>query len=288
MNYAPMVIRNIGGVEYVFQGSLDGCLYVFKPDGSLFWKFQTQGSIYSAPAVDFSGQVPTVSVGSSDGRIYCLNASTGRLIWSAVLGGPIMGSLAFMNGNLYVAANNGQLYALSEATGHILWQQNVGSYQIADPVLDQNNVYIATMQGTIFSIAEPTGSVNWTKNFTESFRYTPTLDSNALYVPAQSGSLYSLNLANGGTNWVKPVSSSYLTSPALYSVDQSGANGLIIGTGNGVLVALKNLSSPIVAWTHSIGGVFSASPVIAAGVCLMAGKADQNTGSALKALSLAD
>jgi len=82
--------------------------------GTEQWKFDTGGSVSSAPAVA-SG---TVYVGNRNGTLYALDAERGTEEWSFRIGSE-MSAPVVANGTVYVGAEDGLVYALS-AAGEIL------------------------------------------------------------------------------------------------------------------------------------------------------------------------
>lgn len=62
----------------VFVANRRGAVHALDKDGSLVWKAFTAGPVYYPPAVA-DGRL---YVGSADGRVYALEARTGRLLWS--------------------------------------------------------------------------------------------------------------------------------------------------------------------------------------------------------------
>jgi len=58
-----------------------------------------------------------VYVGSGDGHVYALNASTGALLWSYTTGDHVYSSPAVVNGVVYVGSNDGKVYAFSLKKG---------------------------------------------------------------------------------------------------------------------------------------------------------------------------
>jgi eukaryotic-like serine/threonine-protein kinase len=54
----------------------------------------------------------TVYVGSEDGRIYAIDATSGQELWHVVTGAQIDSSPALANGILYVGSFDGKMYAI--------------------------------------------------------------------------------------------------------------------------------------------------------------------------------
>ena len=63
--------------------------------------------MYSSPAV--AGGL--VYVGSTDHRVYALNASTGAMVWSYRTGGDVYSSSAVSQGVVYIGSYDGEVYA---------------------------------------------------------------------------------------------------------------------------------------------------------------------------------
>ena len=52
-----------------------------------------------------------IYVGSENGKLYALKASTGTLLWSHVIGGFVGSSPAVADGVVYVGSQDGNMYA---------------------------------------------------------------------------------------------------------------------------------------------------------------------------------
>jgi len=82
---------------------------VLSPDtvGSLDlrWSYQTGDMVNSSPAVANG----VVYVGSDDGNLYALRASTGEVIWKYASGEPVDSSPAVANGVVYMGSDDGNL-----------------------------------------------------------------------------------------------------------------------------------------------------------------------------------
>ena len=66
--------------------SFSVCIVTWPPQ--LAWRYRTLGSVWASPAVSGDGKV---YVGSSDRFMYCLEGSTGRLLWSRSMGAEVGG-----------------------------------------------------------------------------------------------------------------------------------------------------------------------------------------------------
>ena len=62
-----------------------------------------------------------VYIGSDDGNVYALNASTGAMLWSFTTGGRVESSPTVVNGVVYIGSDDDNVYALNASTGNKLW-----------------------------------------------------------------------------------------------------------------------------------------------------------------------
>ena len=72
-----------GNVKRIVFASTDGSVYAVDPSGKLLWRYDTGDPVRSSPVI---GRLPgggkAVYVGSSNGKLYALDARTGRRRWS--------------------------------------------------------------------------------------------------------------------------------------------------------------------------------------------------------------
>jgi len=67
---------------------------------------------FSSPAVADG----VVYMGSDDGNLYALNATTGALLWKYTTGGWVASTPAVANGVVYFGGGGSTLYALNTST----------------------------------------------------------------------------------------------------------------------------------------------------------------------------
>lgn len=59
---------------------------------------------------------------SADDKIYCLDAATGREVWSRFTGGPVRLAPTIFGGRLYVGSDDGCVYCLDASDGRPVWK----------------------------------------------------------------------------------------------------------------------------------------------------------------------
>ncbi len=83
---SPALAQNRSGhTTAIYIASTDGSVYALSPSGRLLWRYDTGDPIRSSPVLGAApagehGQI--LYVGSSNGKLYALNAATGRRRWS--------------------------------------------------------------------------------------------------------------------------------------------------------------------------------------------------------------
>ena len=123
------------------------------------WEHATRGEVYSSPAVFKVNQQERVVFGSLDGDIHCLDAQTGKLIWTYRTGSRVAGSpIVSADQVVLVGAKNGKLYALDGITGQRLWSFQTQRSQLrsnldSSPALDFDGwIHIGSYSGQAWSI----------------------------------------------------------------------------------------------------------------------------------------
>ena len=206
-----------GGVVYFL--SRDGRLHAVNAvDGAPLWSFRTQGEavfstfgMYGQPLDagpvadpwDFFLSSPLVHdgkvyVGSSDQRVYALDAKTGKLAWTYKTGGVIHSSPALAGPNIVVGSWDGAVYALDAATGEQRWRHQTGTEQKqsvmlgvqASPSADRESVYIGSRDGFFYALDAASGSVKWRYDAKGAWIVaTAAQDDDAVYVGTSDSNL---------------------------------------------------------------------------------------------------
>jgi outer membrane protein assembly factor BamB len=141
------MVHTNGGDDKVFFGSVDGYLYALKiEDGSLIWKFKTDGDIYSSPAVTES----LVYIGSNDYSMYALDQATGQLRWKFETGGAVHSSPIAVGDKLFFGSYDGNFYVLDRFSGKLLWNYQTKGMISSSPAYYDGKIYIASEDGYLY------------------------------------------------------------------------------------------------------------------------------------------
>jgi outer membrane protein assembly factor BamB len=66
--------------------------------------------------------------GVGPNAVYAVDALDGHVVWQFATPGEDMATFVYRHGTLYVAGGNGRVYALDARTGRLRWSVNIGSY----------------------------------------------------------------------------------------------------------------------------------------------------------------
>ena len=149
----------------VYIGDRNGTFYRFNHDGSVAWKFYTNGEIWGGSAMTRDGRIV---FGSLDTYLYCVNSTTGGLIWShsvgqEIVGTPLIQDVSIVYGTREDNDNYGQVVCL-KMDGSVRWTYTVSASIESLPAEGPNGeVYVATVDGKIFAI-QADGQLMWKYN----------------------------------------------------------------------------------------------------------------------------
>jgi len=223
----------VGGRVYI--GPDDGYIYCLDAKtGEQKWKV----NLYGGNVPTYLWEVATwqarsspvvigdrLWVGALDGKVYCLETSSGRSQWTYQTGGPIGGSPAYSNGVIYIASTDRYVYALDAANGALKWKWQTprtfepiagtvfgksALFLVGTPTVAEGKVFIgggaaysgAMMAPSIIVVAlnANNGSLVWTHTMPATANnqpcWTPTYFKGLIYAPRWM-SIAAYNATNG-------------------------------------------------------------------------------------------
>ncbi|MFQ6075535.1 MAG: PQQ-binding-like beta-propeller repeat protein [Candidatus Bathyarchaeia archaeon] len=211
----------------IYCGSWDTYVYALNPDGTLKWKYQTDGAIAPLASPTLSNDEATIYVGSGDPN----------------------------------KDNGGTLYAI-DAEGTLQWKiENLDQMRVSGAVVGPDGRVYVCASGRVHCFS-PDGTKVWESERDTAGSLTPSLSSDGtIYVgTAKDGKVYAIDASNGQTKWSyqtginpdydpdNPMDPPYgvLSTPVIE------ANGIVyVGAMDGVMHALKPDGS--VLWTYQTG-----------------------------------
>ncbi len=155
------------GKVYVGGGFSSTSMYALDAEtGQLRWNASAPDGGPTAAIVE-SGKV---MFNTESCTIFCVDAATGRRLWSQFLGDPMMSQPAAADGLVFTAhiANGGaagyRLTALRIADGRQQWQRILESDVLSAPVVVGASVYATTMAGVVYRFDAPSGRRVWRRS----------------------------------------------------------------------------------------------------------------------------
>jgi outer membrane protein assembly factor BamB len=117
----------------------------------VLWRYEhpeRQFPFYSSAAVA-DGKVV---IGGRDKIVHCLDARTGKAIWSFTTGARVDSSPAISGGRVYIGSNDGRLYVLDLASGKKLSEFNAGAPLSASPAIASGKLVIGSQDGKLYCL----------------------------------------------------------------------------------------------------------------------------------------
>lgn len=165
------------------------------------WRYEMAGGCRSTPLV----QDGRVYVGANDGRLYAIDAATGKRLWTFDAKAEVATSPAWFNGLVLFGAADGKFYAVTR-DGKQQWVFDAKRPIFSSPVVDpQGTVYFGSTDAVMTALDAATGKLRWQNTDAQySIESKPLLRDGKLYFGAWDGYVYRYNCADGKTDWKKP------------------------------------------------------------------------------------
>lgn len=186
--------------ETIYFGSSDGNVYaVDAKDGTLKWKFTTNGVIHTSPLLYKN----TVYIGSWDTFMYAIDAGTGKEKWKFKTGDKmpmsgIQASATVYNDRIYFGARDAFFYALNAASGELAWKYPAeGSWILSTAAVQDGTIYVGTSDTFLMLALDANTGQEKRKFKTCGYVYSsPIIASNTAFFGDFTGKFYGLSLVD--------------------------------------------------------------------------------------------
>jgi outer membrane protein assembly factor BamB len=188
-----------------------------------------------------------VFCGSFDGKVYALEAGTGKQLWAVdtkTAGVPwhsVQGSCAVMDGVVCVGSRSSFLYGIDAATGQIRWKHSHdGSWVPSSPAVRDGIAYVGQSDGSKVVAVDATGKRLWTFDAPNETFASPALAGDVLFVAGNDnynmkgkGTLSALDCKTGKALWTLDFPASVWASPVV------AGDTVYVACADGKLYAVK-------------------------------------------------
>jgi outer membrane protein assembly factor BamB len=226
----------VDGVAYA--GSSSGTIYALRvSDGSLLWRYSTDGSVDESPLVVDGVVYVSANVAQGPGYIagyvYALQASDGALLWRYTRSNYVsMPTVA--NRVAYIGSGDDAVSALRASDGTLLWRYTTKGSVYDSPLVVDGVVYasafVVQCPGSVYALRASDGTLLWHYT-TKGYVYTPTVVNGVAYTDTPEG-LVALRASDGTLLW-------------RYTLDGTGFSPPTVINGVVFTIALKiSLAAP--------------------------------------------
>ena len=216
------------------------------PPLELLWKFKTGGQIYASPVIANG----TLYIGSTDGKLYALDAKQWGIKWVFDAGDAIRYAATVLGDRVYFNARNNMVYALNAQTGEKLWEFKTKSWMDAPPIVADNRVYVGAFQSKIYLLNARTGEL-------EAMRER-RVEIQGIEYGCANGVLRPVFPEHNAKVWRERTAGS-----ESYPVTANGT--VYIGARDGRIHGFDSAAQTEI-WTYQTGGFVDAAPAISDGI----------------------
>ncbi len=185
------------------------------------WEFRTGGKIIASPAI--AGGV--AYVGSTDGKLYAIDAGTGAQKWAFATGARIASSPAISNGVVFFESYDGKLYAVDAVSGALKWSFATGGERryaakhlhgslpvdetmpdpfdtfLSSPAVADGDVYFGSGDGNVYALDAASGGLKWKFETGDVVHASPAFSDGMLFIGSWDSYFYALDALTGALKW---------------------------------------------------------------------------------------
>jgi outer membrane protein assembly factor BamB len=224
--------------------------------GAEIWTYDTEGSVgYSSPAVANG----FVYIGSTNCKLFALDAETGALKWTYQAGAAITCSPTVANGIVYFGSEDHKVYALNAETGALVWSYTTGhQIDFSTPAVVNGVVYIGSDDCKVYALDAATGAYKWSYTTGGFVQSSPTVVDGVVYVGSGDAYVYALDAATGVRIWSQ-ITGYVRTTPAV-------ADGIVYVSSINRNIYALDASTGTVIWSYATGDGLYSSPLVVDGI----------------------
>jgi outer membrane protein assembly factor BamB len=254
------------GGGLVLLGTPKGRVLAFDREGKPLWQAQLTSEVLAPP----EAQDGVVVVRTGDGRIYGLEAATGRNRWVYQRTLPALSvrshvGVVVTQGAVFAGFPGGRLVALTLGNGNIGWEAVVALprgttelERVADvtslPVVDGKQVCAAAFQGRVACFDAFRGTLIWAREVSSVAGIA--VDARHLYVTDDRSAVQALNKGSGASVWRQDKLAARTVSGPLVL-----GRHVVVGDFEGIVHLISTEDGSFAARIETDGSAINAPPI---------------------------
>ncbi len=247
MEWTPQAVSEVrvgGPSSEPVQVQQSGLLWSFKTNGPIGWR--------ASPVANRDASV--IFVGSTDGKVYAVESSSGNRLWKFDTGGAILSSPVVLPDRVILASTDGGVYCLEPQGGKPLWSQEVMSPCVSTPSVHRDTVVVGAMDGHITAFEAKSGLMKWRYDAGSPVVANSQAYNDLVFSTAKDGTVHALSVHSGRLKWKVALSTAIVTGP------MASADAIYVGAQTGVFHALEAETGRII-WEYETD-----KPILSRGV----------------------
>ena len=218
------------GLIYIMSFS-DGALHALSLDGEEIWNLST-GEV--SPYLSAAASGGRLYLPGGDPALYCLNASTGELLWKKNASSQIAATPTVGERKVFLVTKD-SISALDAENGDQIWSAGING-SISSPALSSGRLYVGSddkPSGHLSCFDSGSGSLIWSTEVNGPVKSSPLVLDGLVYIgtSCDEGAVYALYSGNGSVAWSCPV------DKFIMSTASASEGAVYMGTDDGRMYA---------------------------------------------------
>ena len=240
MHSSPVIAKD----GTIYCGALN--IYAVNPNGTVKWTFDTNGYIWSAPAINENG---IIYVGTIYGSNFYAFYPNGTLKWKIGSGNSHSSPAIGKDGIIYYCDESSSgLKAIYPNNGTRKWIYHCNHLTMSSPAIGlDGTIYFGSIDNMVYAI-NPNGTLKWKFNTGTWVHGSASIDNDGTVYIGSDTSFYALYPNNGTIKWKLGTGPIWCTPV----IDKDGI--IYVGSWYGDLYAIY--PNGTIKWTFDTGGCF--------------------------------
>ncbi|MCX6150054.1 MAG: PQQ-binding-like beta-propeller repeat protein [Ignavibacteriales bacterium] len=144
--------------KIILTTNTGGEVIAFSIEGTVLWKFKTNGRIFSTPTISEN----KIVIASTNKNIFCLDKNDGKILWKILSDSPIVSSPVIEKNNVFMGTSDGKFIAMDLNSGKKIWDfDQVKEFIEAKPLICNAKIIFGAWDTYLYALNKKDGSLAW-------------------------------------------------------------------------------------------------------------------------------